>query len=39
MQPTDKPVWLAQRTRASKLSPDVPHLPGGDGAEDVDDTV
>lgn len=30
---------LLEGNRASKLSPDVSYLPGGDGAEDVDDTV
>lgn len=28
-----------KENRACKLSPDVRYLPGGDGAEDVDDTV
>lgn len=39
MEPTDEAVQSLQESRASKLSPDVSYLPGGDGAEDVDDTV
>lgn len=30
---------MLKENRASKLSPDGSYLPGGDGAEDVDDTV